>query len=141
LIKDIFSLIKKLFELQLIKFLLTGGLNTLFGYLVFSMFTYFTGNPSLSVVLANMVGVLFNFKTYGNFVFNSDDNSKIYRFFGVYIFITISQIGLLKYLNYLGVVNAYLAAAIVTLPMALLSYLLLKRFVFRQNTLKDKDFE
>ena len=115
------------------KFVFTGGLNTVFGYAVFSAFEYFTGNPSLSVVLANIIGVLFNFKTYGKFVFDSKDNSRIYRFFGVYVFVTIGQIFSLKLLRLLGVANPYIAAAIITVPMAALSFVLMRKFVFHQK--------
>ncbi len=136
----IIPLVKKLLSFRFIRFLLTGALNTAFGYMMFSLFTYLTGYPSLSVVLANIVGVLFNFKTYGTLVFSSKDNSLIYRFFGAYIFITIVQIISLKLLLlYVGITNPHLAGAIVTLPMALLSFILLRKFVFHQKLVIEQE--
>lgn len=132
-------MIKKIINIQFAKFLLTGMLNTSFGYLAFSFFTYVTGNPSLSVILANITGVLFNFKSYGLLVFKSHDNSRIYRFSFAYTILTISQIGLLKFLEHLGLHNAYIAAAILTPPMAIFSYVLLTRFVFREPSHSPKN--
>ncbi len=125
-------MIKKILNHQFLRFLLTGGLNTAFGYMAFSVFTYLTGNPSISVILANIVGVLFNFKTYGSFVFKSKDNSKIYRFCGAYLFITTVQILSLKGLANFGITNPYLAGAILTLPMAALSFIHIRKFVFHE---------
>jgi putative flippase GtrA len=132
------NLVKREKLFLLIKFLVTGGLNTLFGYCMFTLFTYLTNHPSLSLVLATIFGVLFNFKTYSRFVFQSKDNSRLFRFLGAYIFLTTLQIVLLKGLNYLGIKDPYLAGAILVLPMALLSFILLRKFVFHQPILFDK---
>jgi putative flippase GtrA len=98
--------------------------------MLFFLFTFITGNPYLSVILANIFGVMFNFKTYGNFVFKSHDNSRIYRFFGVYLFTISTQMILIKVLGVYGVVNPYIAGGILVLPMAALSFFLLRKFVF-----------
>jgi putative flippase GtrA len=92
----------------------------------------------LSVILANITGILFNFKTYGKFVFKTSGNSRLYRFIAAYLFLTLTQITLLKYFAYLGIDSPYYAAGILTLPMAALSYLLLSQFVFRTQTNVEK---
>jgi putative flippase GtrA len=132
-LENLLQFLKKILDNSFLRFMLTGGLNTVFGYLIFSLFVYLTGKPSLSVILANIVGVLFNFKTYGKFVFKSKDNSRIYRFAGVYLFVTVAQISSLKLLAQIGITNPYAGAAIVTLPIAAASFILMRKFVFRQN--------
>ena len=123
-------MIKKLLDLKFVRFLLVGGINTLFGYSIYAVFTYFTDNVYVAIVLSNIVAVLFNFRTYGKFVFGPRNFSRIYRFFGAYIFLIITQMILVKGLSLVGISNAYLAGGILLLPMAVLSFLLLKIFVF-----------
>lgn len=123
-------MLKKTLTKPFVKFLVVGGLNTAFGYFTFSVFIFTTGNTYLSVLLSTAAGVLFNFKTYGIFVFNSKDNSKAYKFFAVYAFIIIMQMLSLNWMRYLGVANPYLAAAIIILPMSTLSFVLMRKFVF-----------
>lgn len=124
------NLIKRLLNHSFIRFLLVGGLNTVFGYLMFAFFAYLTDNATLSVILSNMVGVLFNFKTYGTLVFKSNDNGRIYRFVGAYLFLITLQILSLKTLGHFGITNSYAAGGIIALPMAALSFLLMRKFVF-----------
>jgi putative flippase GtrA len=126
----IVGFIKKILARQFIKFLIIGGLNTIFGYLIFCVFKFFIESAYTAVVLSTIVGVLFNFKTYGVLVFNAKGNSKIFRFCAVYLAIIGIQMLSIKWLNFFGITNAYLAVAIMVLPMAALSFILLRKFVF-----------
>jgi putative flippase GtrA len=87
-------------------------------------------NYVLAALLAQICGVLFNFKTYGALVFKNKNNRLILRFFGVYLVTYLLTIGFLKIFNIYGV-NNLVAGAILLLPMALISFLLNRRFVFR----------
>lgn len=126
-------MIKRLLDKQFVRFLLTGGLNTAFGFSMFALFNYLTNHAFLSIILANITGVLFNFKSYGTLVFRSKDQSKIVRFFGAYIVLIILQISALKLLYLTGIENSYLAGAITILPMALVSFYILRKFVFYED--------
>ncbi|HEY5823633.1 MAG TPA: GtrA family protein [Cyclobacteriaceae bacterium] len=128
--KGFIGLVHKILTKQFIKFLIIGGLNTLFGYLIFCVFKFFIANAYLAIVLSTISGVLFNFKTYGGLVFKSKGNSKLLRFCATYLFIIGIQMAFLKALNFIGITNAYLAVAIMVLPMAALSFVLLRKFVF-----------
>lgn len=115
---------------QLIKFLVVGGLNTLFGYIVFAVLISTGLHYTIAVLIGTIIGVLFNFKTTGKLVFDSHDNRLIWKFFGVY--------GIVYLLNIIGLyvlkqmsVDIYIAGAILLLPMALVSFGLNKRFVFK----------
>ncbi|HWA33722.1 MAG TPA: GtrA family protein [Cyclobacteriaceae bacterium] len=126
-------MIKKILSHSFIRFLVVGGLNTAFGYLIFAFFTYVIGNAYASLVLSTITSILFNFKTYGTIVFKSHDNSLIFRFFGAYLFIIGLQMLGLKWLSSIGVTNPYLAVAILVPFMATLSFVLLRKFVFHQS--------
>ncbi len=136
--KNLVLLFKQVLSSKLFRFLFAGGLNTVFGYLMFSTFEFLTGSPPVSVILANILGILFNFKTYGSIVFNSKDNSLIYRFALVYVIVASLQILFLKLLSLAGVENAYVGGAIILLPMALLSFVLMRKWVFHKKLTLDE---
>ena len=133
------ELIRRIFQISYIKFLFVAGINTLFGYLIYALIVFFLKNAYVSVVVATIIAVLFNFKTYGALVFKSKDNSKIFRFFGVYLCTMSIQMALLKGLSIAGISNPYVAGGIILLPVSLLSFLLMRRFVFRAGVAGDSD--
>jgi putative flippase GtrA len=144
---------KKAFNISFIRFLFVAGINTVFGYLVFSatvfVFKKVSDNVAnkllsanyvyVSVAVATIIAVLFNFKTYGSIVFNSKDNSKILRFFGVYLCTMSIQMMLLKGLSRAGIPNPYIAGGIILLPVALLSFFLMRRFVYRAGAIEKEN--
>ncbi|HET9651933.1 MAG TPA: GtrA family protein, partial [Usitatibacter sp.] len=54
---------------QFVRFLIVGGVNTLFGYAVFAGLVLAGMPPMPALVLTYVVGVLFNFFTTRRFVF------------------------------------------------------------------------
>lgn len=141
---DLPALVKKVFQLSFIKFLFVAGINTLFGFLIYALTVFILkqlfscSNVYLAVVIATIIAVLFNFKTYGTLVFKTKDNSRIIRFFGVYLCTMSLQMLSLKLLSLAGITNPYIAGGVILLPMSLLSFLLMRRFVFN-NKLKAGD--
>ena len=119
-----------------IKFLVVAGVNTLFGYSIYAVVLFIIKYVYLSVVVSNIISIFFNFKTYGTIVFKSSDNSKIFKFFGVYLFSMCFQLVMIKLLSMAGLKNPYLAGAILVLPSAGISFILMRRFVFSK---KKKD--
>ena len=116
-------------RVQFMKFLIVGCINTLFGYLAFALFIFWGFHYAISSLLATILGVLFNFKTTGAFVFQNKDNSRLLHFFCVYGVWYICNVVSLKILGSLGI-EMYLAGAIVLFPLAIVSFVLNKFFVF-----------
>ena len=116
-------------RVQFMKFLIVGCINTLFGYLAFALFIFWGFHYAISSLLATILGVLFNFKTTGAFVFQNKDNSRLFRFFCVYGVWYVCNIIFLKILGSIGM-DMYLAGAVVIVPLAILSFFLNKHFVF-----------
>jgi len=114
---------------RLFLFLIVGGVNTLFGYLLFALLLYIHLHYTLASLLATIGGVLFNFKTTGVIVFKNKDNRLIFRFIAVYLATYLLNIGGLKIFSILNI-NMYIAGAILILPIALLRFVLQKKFVF-----------
>ena len=112
-----------------VRFLLVGGLNTAFGYGCFAIFLFFGLHYSVALFLSTVLGVVFNFKTTGVLVFKSSDNRLIFRFVMVYALVYGVNLAGLALFTSLGVVP-YIGGAILVLPMALLAFLMQKKFVF-----------
>lgn len=122
-------MLKKIFKIQFVRFLLVGFANTLFGYGIFSFLLWIGLHYSLAALFGTILGVIFNFKTTGTIVFDSHNNFLIVKFFGVYSVIYILNV-ICLYLFSLYQINAYIAGAILILPMAIVSFILNKKFVF-----------
>jgi putative flippase GtrA len=128
----------KLWNIRFVRFLVVGGINTVFGYSVYAFFIYIGLHYSLAALFATILGVLFNFKTTGKIVFDNSNNSLLLKFIGVYLITYLISLAFLKGLVLLKI-NLYLAGALVILPNAVIAYLLNKRFVFMRLRINDKD--
>lgn len=113
-----------------IKFLFVGGLNTLFGYGVYALFLKLGFYYTSAVFWATVLSILFNFKTTGYLVFKNKNNRLIFNFLGVYLIVYLVNIFCLKLFDLFSF-NLYFAGFILLLPMALLSFFLLRTFVFK----------
>ncbi|AUT70301.1 GtrA family protein [Paraburkholderia hospita] len=116
-------------HMQLIRFLIVGGINTLFGYSVFFVLTWMGLHYPLAIALATIAGVTFNFQSVGRLVFGGAPRSRFWRFVGVYCLIYLLNLGGVRALLEIGA-NVYVANAIVLLPLSLLAFLLNRRLVF-----------
>jgi putative flippase GtrA len=93
------------------------------------MLLYIGLHYSIAVLIATVFGVLFNFKTTGILVFKNSDNKLIFKFTGVYALIYILNVGFLRVFD-LFQFDLYFAGALLLLPMAIIGFVLNKRFVF-----------
>lgn len=114
---------------RLVLFFIVGGVNTLFGYSLYALLLYLHLHYALASLLSTIVGVLFNFKTTGVIVFKNHNNCLLLRFIGVYSVTYLLNIGGLKIFSIYNA-NMYLAGAVLVLPIALLAFILQKKFVF-----------
>jgi putative flippase GtrA len=118
-------------NVQFLRFLAVGALNALFGYACFATLVFVGLDYAIAVLVATVAGVLFNFETTGRVVFGNRDKRLVLRFAGVYSLTYIVNVLSLRALIGWGGLNAYLAGGICVLPLAAMSYMLLRRFVFR----------
>ena len=118
---------------KFIKFLFVGALNTAFAYCLYALLVAIGLVPNVALTLQYIIGIIWNFKTTGSIVFKNHDNSLIFKFFGCYL-ITFSINSILLYLLTEQMhVNDYIAQLILVLPIAILSFILFKKFVFKEN--------
>ena len=113
-----------------VRFILAGGLNTVFGYLVFAGLTRLGWRDVFAVPAATAAAVVFNFMTYGKLVFESLDARNLPRFVLGYVGLYCCNVGGLRALARVGL-DAYKAQAVLVIPLAILSYVCNDRWVFR----------
>jgi putative flippase GtrA len=126
----------RLWSFGLARYLLVGVINTAFGYSIFAFFVLLHLHYAVAAFLSTALGMLFNFKTTGVIVFKSRDNRRIMRFSGVYGITYVLAIAVLKVFKALGV-HVLVTAAVMALPMAALSFFLMRRFVFERGSRLD----
>ena len=117
-------------DYKFVKFLFVGLINTIFGYSVFALCIFLKLHYALAVLIATVLGVLFNFKTTGIIVFKNNNNNLIFKFIAVYIVAYILSVLFLKLCLILGFNNMYINSAVIILPNSFITYILMKKFVF-----------
>jgi putative flippase GtrA len=113
-----------------VRFILVGGLNTMFGYLVFAGLTRLGWRDLATVPAATAAAVAFNFVTYGKLVFEALDRRNLPRFALGYVGLFACNVTGLRALARMGV-GPYVAQAALVVPLAMLSYVINDRWVFR----------
>ena len=116
----------------LYKYLLVGGVNTVFGYSVFAILLFFGLHYSLAVLVGTILGVLFNFQSYGRLVFKNHSWYFLSRYITVYILIYFVNLILLLMFDLL-VSNLYISGLMVIPFIAYLGYFLNKRYVWKTS--------
>lgn len=114
-----------------IRFILIGILNTAFGIGLYCLFVYLGMPYRIAVLLSTILGVLFNFKTIGIFVFKNTKNRLFFKFVVAYIIVYFINIGFIYLLLEWVGMNEYIAGIVATPIVAMTSFVLQKYFVFK----------
>jgi putative flippase GtrA len=128
------ALIKQIWSIRLVRFLVIGAVNTAFSYLIYALLVLIGLHYSLATLISTVLGIIFNFFTTGRIVFRNMDNRRFIRFILVYAFTYLVNVLFLKGLVEGLSMDKLLAGALVTLPVALLSYYLNSIWTFRNST-------
>ncbi|CAM3609943.1 GtrA family protein [Arcobacter aquimarinus] len=116
---------------QIINFILVGIINTIFGYSIYALFIFFGFSYIVAVLFATILGILFNFKTISRYVFKSNAKNLIFKFIVVYFVLFITNILLIKFFKLFNI-DEYFAGFLAIIPVAILSFLLNKFFVYKK---------
>jgi putative flippase GtrA len=114
---------------QFVRFLLVGGVNTVFGYSLFALLVWFNLPYPIAIGLATLGGIALNFQTTGRLVFGGAPLSRAARFVAVYAVTYVLNVAGVAALLRLGF-GLYMANALVIIPLAVVTYLLQRKFVF-----------
>lgn len=114
---------------RFIRFLIAGAVNTLFGFAVYSA-CIVAGLPLwLALMIGITTGTAFNFFTTGGYVFRQLALARVPRFLLCYALIYAVNLQMLQWVTKL-LSDKILSQAVLVLPIAIFSYLLMARFVF-----------
>lgn len=122
----------RLLRAPFIRFLFVGGLNTLFGYGVFAAAVAIGLAPELGLLVATIVGILFNFLTTGRLVFGSADSRRLPRFCIAYAIVYLMNATAMRLAVDAGV-SAFVAEAVLLPVAALVTFQVMKIFVFAEK--------
>ncbi len=116
---------------EIVRFGVAGIANTAFGFAVYALLILAGSNDALALLAATVVGVFFNFVTFGAVAFRRLEAARLPRFLAAYLVVYGLNLALLKgvqALTPLGPIGAQLGCLIVVAPVA---YALLKVKVFQ----------
>lgn len=123
--------LKNINKNQFFKFIISGLLNTCFGFLVFAALDTTNLETWKILLLSNLTGIIFNYLLYGNFVFKDVATGSFIKYLITYLVIYFLQLILIKILD--PYTHGRLMAMLVALtPITIINYFLLKKFVFKQ---------
>ena len=112
-----------------IRFLLAGAANSLFGFAVYSGAVVAGAAIWLALLSGMLAGTVFNFVTTGGYAFRRLSMIYFPRFLSCYLAVYATNLLLLETLG-LWSQNFILSQALITPPLAVLSYFMMSRFVF-----------
>jgi len=116
-----------------IKFLMVGLINTFFGYTIYAFFIWI-GYPALTALfIATVLGVVFNYFSYGQLVFDSKGSLIIgSKFIATYLMVYGFNSAILTVLTKNEGWNAYVAQAACLPPSVVMSWLLMHYWVYKK---------
>lgn len=116
---------------ETVLFFLTGIINTFFGYLIYSILIYFGVAYSVSLLVSTVLGVVFNYFTFGSVVFKQNVKLKVFlKFIISYSFVYFVNVLLLSFLVDILFLTPYLSQLFCMAPVVLINWCLLKFWVF-----------
>ncbi len=113
----------------LLRFLVAGGVNTLWGWSVYAVSILMGAETWLALAIGMLAGIGFNFVSLGAFVFRDMVLARLPRFILSYGFLYAVNFVCLKAIGP-WVDDPIWSQLILTPPMAVLSYVVLSRMVF-----------
>jgi putative flippase GtrA len=111
------------------RFIIIGVINTLFGFLLFSISILYGATTWFALIISTSFGTIFNFITTGKYVFMKLNVSQFPSFFICYIIIYFINYLLIEILfQWIG--SKIFSQFILIPPIAIFSYILMNRVVF-----------
>ena len=117
---------------RILRFLLVGGINTLFGFAVFTLLIVSGVVVWISVFVSMLAGTAFNFLTTGGYVFRDLSLNRFPLFLFFYLTVFAINLFLIDYLS-IFFTNKILLQALISPLLAMISYFLMSCFVFNNS--------
>ena len=118
---------------RFIRFLIAGGINTLFGFAVYSVCIVMGSTVWMALLVGTVLGTIFNFFTTGSYVFRELSPKRIPRFVICYVIVYCINLILIELVS-IWINSKIVSQAIIVIPIAAVSYFVMARFVFFKIT-------
>ncbi len=119
---------------KFIRFVFVGGLNTVFGLCIYCLMICLGLSYIMATLISQVLGVLFNFMTTGTLVFENSDKKLIFRFLLCYVLTYFINVGINNALQAFLGVNEYISGIGAIIISALISFFILKLFVYNSKS-------
>ena len=121
---------ERLVNIQLLRFLVVGCMNTGFSYSIYALLLYGGVDYRLASLGSFILGLLFSFRTQASLVFRNADTSRFTRYLLLWLCLYVVNIGLIALMMHVGL-TSYWAGALALVPVVAASYVLQRFYVFR----------
>jgi putative flippase GtrA len=115
---------------EVARFVFTGALNTLVGYAIYAGLVYAGLAPAIALLVATVLGVLFNFVSFGTLTFRRLEARLLPRFLAAYVAIYVFNVILLEAVQRYAGAGPIVGQFLCLLLVAPAAYLLLKTQVY-----------
>ena len=112
-----------------LRFVAVGGVNTLFGYGAYATLLFVGLHYAAASFVGTIAAVTFNYFTTGGLVFDRLSRAAAVRFVAAYAALWVVNVAALAALVRIGV-DPYTSGLVLIVPMAALSYVAMRLFVF-----------
>lgn len=128
--------VRKLCNNKFFRFLIAGGINTLFSYCCFAILMFLFQNKELAVTLNLLIAVFFNYNMSARFVFQEREMSvrQIIKFYLVYLATYPLNLLHLHVTVDIWNWNVYISQLVTLLYMPLINFTLQKLLIFRNKS-------
>ena len=117
-----------------LNFLKVGFLNTFFGYSIYVTFLFLGFSFRISLIISTILGVLFNYSTFGKFVFRYSLNFKsLFKFIFLYVIVYFINFYLLLFLSKTTNLVPYIGQVVCIPFVILLNWFVLNFWVYEKR--------
>jgi putative flippase GtrA len=125
---------------KIIKFISTGILNTLVGYTIYAALISINLPYLTALFIATTAGVVFNYFSFGRIVFHNTGNYLVFvKFIISYGVVYAINAALLDVLMKYFLFSPYTGQIACVPPNVILSWLLMNYWVYKKDTIDDKE--
>jgi len=128
-------ILSSLAQRQVFRFLLAGAVNTLFGLAVYAVCIYAGLPPWLAMLAGTVLGIAFNFLSFGGYAFRDLSVRRLPRFLLSYGLTYFSNLAAFHALS-AWVPDPLWCQTLLTPVVAIFSYLAMSNFVFVRRPLR-----
>ena len=114
------------------RFLFSGVINTAFGYAIYATLIYLGTSYLIALLLSTILGVIFNFFSFGHLVFGGYRNWTVFsKFITAYTLIYLFNSAALVFLTKEFFFSPYLGQILCIPPSVILSWTLMNHWVYK----------